>query len=177
MSTVKPNFRMLGLALVVGAGAFAVHVAAQPADQVIKVAVKKFDYTPNQITLKKGVPVVLEFSTADVVMGFNAPDLNTRADIFSRQGDASADRARQGRYLRLLLRHLLRLRPRGHDRDDRRRGVMAHQMALATMLTDIASTVMLKTNDRMPWISVMRRTRRVMVSTSDTCDVMPTTKE
>ncbi len=32
-----------------------------------------------------GVPVVLEFVTADVVMGFNAPDFNVRADIIPGQ--------------------------------------------------------------------------------------------
>ena len=69
------------VAFFIGLGAGAAHVAAQPAEQVIKIAAKKFDYTPNQITLKKGVPVVLEFTSADVVMGFNVPDLGARTDI------------------------------------------------------------------------------------------------
>src|SRR3954465_14783 len=68
-------------AVLLGTGAIAVHVAAQPTEQVIKVAVKKFEYAPSEIRLKKGVPVVLEFTTADVVMGFNVPDLNARADV------------------------------------------------------------------------------------------------
>ncbi len=55
--------------------------AAEPAEQVIKITSKKFDYLPNQITLKKDVPVILELTAADVVMGFNAPDLGVRADI------------------------------------------------------------------------------------------------
>jgi cytochrome c oxidase subunit 2 len=63
------------------AGSMAANVAAQPAEQVIKVSAKKFDYTPGEIKLKKGVPVVLEFTTQDVVMGFNVPDLGARADI------------------------------------------------------------------------------------------------
>jgi cytochrome c oxidase subunit II len=63
------------------AGSMAAYVAAQPAEQVIKVSAKKFDYTPGEIKLKKGVPVVLEFTTQDVVMGFNVPDLGARADI------------------------------------------------------------------------------------------------
>ena len=48
---------------------------------MIKIVTQKFNYTPNQITLKKGFPVVLEFTTLDVVMGFNVPDLGVRTDI------------------------------------------------------------------------------------------------
>ena len=62
-------------------GATAMYVAAAPPDVVIKVEAKRFDYTPNVIKLKKGVPVVLELTTKDVVMGFSAPDLGVRADI------------------------------------------------------------------------------------------------
>lgn len=54
---------------------------AQPKEQVIKVITKKFEYKPNVIQLKKNVPVVLEFTSEDVVMGFNVPDLKIRADI------------------------------------------------------------------------------------------------
>lgn len=60
-------------------------INAQPDVQVIKVTAKRFVYTPNQITLKKGVPVVLELRTEDVLMGFNAPDLGARADIIPGQ--------------------------------------------------------------------------------------------
>ncbi len=62
----------------------AAYVAAQPAEtgeQVIKITAKKFEYTPRNVELKKGVPVILEFTTEDVFMGFNAPDLGVRADI------------------------------------------------------------------------------------------------
>jgi cytochrome c oxidase subunit 2 len=72
---------VIAVAFFIGLGAGAAHVAAQPTEQVIKITAKKFDYTPNHITLKKGVPVVLEFTTADVLMGFNVPDLGVRADI------------------------------------------------------------------------------------------------
>ena len=71
----------LGCAGCVIAGASAVYVAAAPAEVVIKVEAKRFDYTPNVITLKKGVPVVLELTTKDVVMGFSAPDFAVRTDI------------------------------------------------------------------------------------------------
>ena len=48
---------------------------------MIKITAKRFDYTPGKLTLKKGEPVVLELSTSDVLMGFNLPDFNVRADI------------------------------------------------------------------------------------------------
>jgi cytochrome c oxidase subunit 2 len=61
--------------------ALGVHVAAQPSEAVIRIVVTKFEFTPSEIRLKKGVPVVLEFVPAEVMMGFGAPDLKTRADI------------------------------------------------------------------------------------------------
>ncbi len=83
-TAIKTRVVPLAAALVLALGIVAagMHVAAQPAEQVIHIAVKKFDYTPNEIKLKKGVPVVLEFSPAEVAMGFNAPDLKLRTDIF-----------------------------------------------------------------------------------------------
>jgi cytochrome c oxidase subunit 2 len=64
-------------------------LAAEPKpkekEQVIRIAARKFEFLPHEVTLKKGVPVILEFTTADVVMGFNAPDFNARADIIPGQ--------------------------------------------------------------------------------------------
>src|SRR5262245_6305715 len=59
----------------------AVRVAAAPTETVIKVVAKRFDYTPGVLQLKRGVPVVIELTTQDVVMGFSAPDFGVRADI------------------------------------------------------------------------------------------------
>ena len=51
-------------------------------EQVIKITAKKFEYTPNEIRIKKGVPVVLEFTSLDRVHGFTIPSLgNIRATI------------------------------------------------------------------------------------------------
>jgi cytochrome c oxidase subunit 2 len=55
--------------------------AAAQSERVIKVRAKKFVFTPNQIALKKGEPVIFEFTTEDVFMGFSAPELGVRADI------------------------------------------------------------------------------------------------
>jgi cytochrome c oxidase subunit II len=51
-------------ALVLGAGTPGLRATAQPKEQVIKIAARRFTYT-----------------TADVLMGFSAPDFDVRADI------------------------------------------------------------------------------------------------
>jgi cytochrome c oxidase subunit 2 len=66
--------------LLLGAGTIGLR-AAEPKERVIKIVARRFTYTPDKLTLKKGVPVMLELTTADVLMGFNAPDFQTRADI------------------------------------------------------------------------------------------------
>lgn len=60
---------------------FAADQTAQP-EQVIKITAKKFEYSPNEIRIKKGVPVVLEFTSLDRVHGFTVPDMGgVRATI------------------------------------------------------------------------------------------------
>jgi cytochrome c oxidase subunit II len=54
---------------------------AAESDQVIKITAKKFEYSPKEISLKKGVPVVLEFTSLDRLHGFNCPGLKIRSDI------------------------------------------------------------------------------------------------
>lgn len=54
---------------------------AQTPERVIKIVAKKFDFTPSEIRLKKNLPVTLEFTTLDVVMGFSLPDFGIRTDI------------------------------------------------------------------------------------------------
>lgn len=75
------GLKIVVLAAVVGAGLVGTYVSAQPNEQVIQIVTKKFNYAPNVIKLKKGVPVVLEFTTLDVFMGFNVPDMKIRTDI------------------------------------------------------------------------------------------------
>ena len=78
--------RLLAAGIVTAAGAFfGAGGLAQAKERVIRVTARKFAFLPREIRLKKGVPVVLEFVTADVVMGFNAPDFNARADIIPGQ--------------------------------------------------------------------------------------------
>jgi len=44
-------------------------------EQVIKITAKKFEYNPNEIRIKKGIPVIFEFTSLDRVHGFTVPDL------------------------------------------------------------------------------------------------------
>ena len=54
-------------------------------EAVIRITAKKFEFEPNQITLKKGEPVTLELVSLDRVHGFNLPELGIRADIIPGQ--------------------------------------------------------------------------------------------
>ena len=85
MTSQRLKVRIAAGSLALGLAACGLYAVAQPAEQVIKISAKKFTYTPNQIKLKKGVPVILELTTEDVVMGFKIPDLKARADILPGQ--------------------------------------------------------------------------------------------
>ena len=50
-------------------------------DTSISMTVRRFEYSPREIHLKKGVPVVLEITSLDVPHGFNLPDFGVRADV------------------------------------------------------------------------------------------------
>ena len=56
-------------------------IQAADGDRTIQITAKKFEYSPREITVKRGVPVVLEFTSEDVLHGFNCSDLNIRSDI------------------------------------------------------------------------------------------------
>ena len=66
------------------AGGWRRHASARSragAEQVIHLTAKKFEYTPNEITLKKGVPVTIEITSLDRDHGFKVPELGVRADV------------------------------------------------------------------------------------------------
>jgi cytochrome c oxidase subunit 2 len=50
-------------------------------ETTIKLTAKKFQYSPAQITVKKGTQVVLEITSGDAKHGFNLPDFGVRADV------------------------------------------------------------------------------------------------
>jgi cytochrome c oxidase subunit 2 len=49
--------------------------------KIIKVSARRFEYSPSEIKLKKGTPVVLQLTTEDRSHGFDIPSMNLRADI------------------------------------------------------------------------------------------------
>lgn len=56
-------------------------LATGKTDPVVKITAKKFEFDPKTITLRKGVPVVLELTSLDRLHGFSCPELGIRADI------------------------------------------------------------------------------------------------
>jgi cytochrome c oxidase subunit 2 len=77
---MRPDRRRLVAAGLAGA-AFAALGYAQQQEKVIRIVARKFEFTPAEITLEKGVPVILELTTEDVTMGFSAPDFKADVEI------------------------------------------------------------------------------------------------
>jgi cytochrome c oxidase subunit II len=58
------------------------HLAfANDKEVIIKITAKKFEYSPKDISVKKGVPVILEFVSLDRLHGFYCAGLKIRTDI------------------------------------------------------------------------------------------------
>jgi cytochrome c oxidase subunit II len=55
--------------------------ARADAPRVIEITAKRFQFTPNQITLKKGQPTILRLRSADVTHGFYMKALGIDATI------------------------------------------------------------------------------------------------
>ena len=52
-----------------------------PAERVIHITAKKFEFSPDSITLKKGEPVVFEISSEDRRHGFSLHAFGVRSDV------------------------------------------------------------------------------------------------
>jgi cytochrome c oxidase subunit 2 len=50
-------------------------------EQVVHISASTFEYKPNEITVRKGVPVTLELVSQDRHHGFKLPEFHLRADI------------------------------------------------------------------------------------------------
>lgn len=75
--------RWLKAALVAGAPALGFggyRAAAAPREVVIKMTVKRFEFSRKEIVIKVNVPVVIEITSLDVVHGFSVPEFKARAD-------------------------------------------------------------------------------------------------
>ena len=53
----------------------------QSGEQTIRISASTFEFTPSEITAKKGVPVVLELISQDRHHGFKLAEFHLRADI------------------------------------------------------------------------------------------------
>jgi len=60
-----------------GMAVFSLAASAQASGQqkVIEITAKRFEFSPNNLTLKKGEPVVLRLTSADVTHGFFSRDI------------------------------------------------------------------------------------------------------
>jgi len=50
-------------------------------EQVIRISASTFEFKPSQITVKKGVPVILELISADRHHGFKLSEFHVRIDM------------------------------------------------------------------------------------------------
>jgi cytochrome c oxidase subunit 2 len=69
------------LLVAAGLGRLGAVALAQPAERVVKIVARKFEYEPDKVTLQLGQPVVFELTSLDVLMGFSAHALGLRGDI------------------------------------------------------------------------------------------------
>ena len=74
-------FAVVGMAA--GWHRFATAAVPAGAEQVVHMTAKRFEYTPSEIKLKKGVPVILEITAVDRDHGFKIPEFGIRADLKS----------------------------------------------------------------------------------------------
>lgn len=72
---------LLMSATIISGLAHYVRANALPAEREIHLTAKKFDFTPDTITLKKGEPVVLVFTSQDRKHGFNLRAFGIRVDV------------------------------------------------------------------------------------------------
>jgi cytochrome c oxidase subunit II len=95
MKTTLNRRRLVGISFLVAAGAITFSLAApsmktgspvrtanaSQEPRVIEIKAKKFEFSPSEITLKKGEPVILRLTTADRTHGFLIKPLKIDADI------------------------------------------------------------------------------------------------
>jgi len=88
---MRPAAGVVAMVIVV-AGCVAAQQSSQKAPggggsgvQTVQMVAQRFNYTPDEIKLKKGVPVDLVLTTKDRLHGFYAPELGLRAQIVPGQ--------------------------------------------------------------------------------------------
>ena len=83
-----------------GGSGWSPRVLAAEHPQVIEIKAKKYEFSPGQITLKKGAPVVLRLSSEDRSHGFFVKPLGVDAEIKPGQStDVAITPAATGEYV------------------------------------------------------------------------------
>jgi cytochrome c oxidase subunit 2 len=76
----------IGLSVVViGLAVLATAQSLTSGERVIKISAERYEYSPAEVTLKKGEPVILELSSEDRLHGFHVAELGVRADVVPGQ--------------------------------------------------------------------------------------------
>ncbi len=81
MKSMKPRLLIYGAMAAILLTFICGDLIAAENEQVIQITAKRFEYSPKEITVKKGIPVVLQFTSLDRLHGFNCPGLKIRTDI------------------------------------------------------------------------------------------------
>ena len=68
-------------AVTIGARYYPRATARAGTPQVIAISARKFEFSPSEVTLKKGVPVTLQFTSLDRTHGFLVKALGIDTDI------------------------------------------------------------------------------------------------
>ena len=74
-------FQVLGTAAVASMVGIRPRPVWAAREQVVHMTAKKFEYDPSEITVKKGIPVVIEIESLDRKHGFLIPELGVRTDV------------------------------------------------------------------------------------------------
>jgi cytochrome c oxidase subunit 2 len=73
---------LMALAAGLGSATFTLALKVVPAtEKVIRLKAKNFEFTPGEITVKKGEPVILELTSEDRAHGLNLSDFGVRVEV------------------------------------------------------------------------------------------------
>ena len=79
---MQPKFRRLAIAMLLAViSGFPVVTIAQPAPRRVEIVASQFSFSPSDITLKKGQPVLLVLKSQDVAHGLRVRELNVAVKV------------------------------------------------------------------------------------------------
>ncbi len=84
MRAQRQRLHLLGAliaSVLLGPRALVALAGEEEKSQVIRMTARRFVYTPSELEVKAGIPVVLEITSMDFMHGFHIPDLKLRSDL------------------------------------------------------------------------------------------------